>query len=121
MTITKYVDDACRFQIPADLPEELTRAIQATAICAFLAVECEGMARVDFLLQADSDRFYLSELNSIPGFTSISMYPKLWQASGMSYSELLDELIRLALERQARRQQLQTSFQPNQKWYRKKT
>ncbi|HPI73617.1 MAG TPA: D-alanine--D-alanine ligase family protein [bacterium] len=117
----KYVDDACRFQIPADLPEDLARAIQDTAIRAFLAVECEGMARVDFLLQADSDRFYLSELNTIPGFTSISMYPKLWQASGLGYSELLDELIRLAMERQERRQRLQTSFQPDQKWYRKKT
>ena len=113
----KYVDDASQFIIPADLPEELQQDIRDTALRAFLAVECEGMARADFLLQRDSNRFFLSELNTIPGFTRISMYPKMWQASGLSYSDLLDELIRLALERHQRRQKLVTSYRPDKDWY----
>ncbi len=113
----KYVDNASRLQIPADLPEELHQAIRDTAVRAFLAVECEGMARVDFLLERGTNRFYLSELNTIPGFTSISMYPKMWQATGMSYGQLLDELIRLAIERHERRSKLRTSFQPKTEWF----
>jgi D-alanine-D-alanine ligase len=113
----KYVDNASRLQIPADLPEELHQAIRDTAVRAFLAVECEGMARVDFLLERGTDHFYLSELNTIPGFTSISMYPKMWQATGISYSQLLDELIRLAMERHQHRSKLHTSFQPKKEWF----
>ncbi len=113
----KYVDGASNIQIPANLSEELQEAIRNTAIRAFLAVECEGMARADFLLQRDTDQFYLSELNTIPGFTRISMYPKMWQASGLSYAELLDELVRLALERYERRGKLLTAFKPRKAWY----
>ena len=113
----KYVDGASHIQIPAQISVELQEAIRDTAVRAFLAVECEGMARADFLLQRDSNRFYLSELNSIPGFTRISMYPKMWQASGLGYAELLDELIRLALERHERRSKLFTAYQPRKAWY----
>jgi D-alanine-D-alanine ligase len=113
----KYVDDASQFKIPADLPEALQQAIRDTAVRAYLALECEGMARADFLLSAETERFYLSELNTIPGFTRISMYPKMWEASGLSYSELLDELIQLALERHQRRKKLHTSYQPDKDWY----
>lgn len=115
----KYVDGASHIQIPAQISVELQEAIRDTAVRAFLAVECEGMARADFLLQRDSNRFYLSELNSIPGFTRISMYPKMWQASGLGYAELLDELIRLALERHERRSKLFTAYQPRKAWYKK--
>jgi len=114
----KYVDGASGFQIPADLPEDLHNAIRDTAVKAFLAIEAEGMARVDFLLNRVTNEFFLNELNTIPGFTQISMYPKLWLASGMSYSELLDELIRLAIERHEQRKSLRTSYQPKKEWYR---
>ncbi len=114
----KYVDGSSGFQIPADLREDLHRAIRDTAVKAFLAIEAEGMARVDFLLDRQSNEFFLNELNTIPGFTHISMYPKLWLASGMSYTELLDELIRLAIERHEQRQSLRTSYQPKKEWYR---
>ena len=114
----KYVDGASGLEIPANLPQSLSDRIRETAIKSFLATEVEGMARVDLLLERDSERYYLSELNTIPGFTQISMYPKLWQASGLSYSQLLDELIRLALERHERKQKLRTSYTPKETWYR---
>jgi D-alanine-D-alanine ligase len=113
----KYVDGASTCKIPAELPDNLSAAIRQTAVKAFLAVEVEGMARVDFLLDRKTGEFFLCELNTIPGFTQISMYPKLWQASGMSYSELLDELIRLAIERHERRKSLRTTYQPKKEWY----
>ncbi|MBV6506563.1 MAG: D-alanine--D-alanine ligase A [Syntrophorhabdaceae bacterium] len=75
------------------------------------------MARVDFLLSRETGELYLNELNTIPGFTQISMYPKLWEASGVSYSQLLDELIQLAIERHRRKNNLKTSYQPKQDWY----
>ncbi|MYB75626.1 MAG: D-alanine--D-alanine ligase A, partial [Chloroflexi bacterium] len=84
---------------PAQIPAELTQELQAMAVRAFQALECCGMARVDFLLDGETDEAYVSEINTIPGFTSISMYPKLWEASGLAYPALLDELIRLAQER----------------------
>jgi len=75
------------------------------------------MARVDFLVTRKTNRIYLNEVNTIPGFTSISMYPKLWQASGISYSALLDRLIRLAMERHEAKSKLKTTYQPKQDWY----
>jgi D-alanine-D-alanine ligase len=114
----KYVDGASTSYIPAALSTQLSEAIRATAIKGFVACECEGMARVDFLLERQTGKFYLNEINTIPGFTSISMYPKLWEASGLSYRELLDELIRLAIERHQRRSTLRTSYQPKSEWYR---
>jgi D-alanine-D-alanine ligase len=112
--IAKYIDDRSELIIPADLPPEVTRRIQELAITAFLAVDCAGMARVDFLLDKDTGELYLGELNTIPGFTPISMYPKLWEASGVSYSELIDRLIELALERHAENSRSETSYSPDE-------
>lgn len=113
----KYVDGASTSYIPAQLPPQIADAIRQAAIQGFVVCECEGMARVDFLLERESNKFYLNEINTIPGFTSISMYPKLWEASGLSYAQLLDELIQLAIERHQRRSKLHTSYQPKKDWY----
>ncbi len=113
----KYVDGASQLYIPANLPDAVAEKIREAAVLGFMACECEGMARVDFLVERESHEFYLNEINTIPGFTQISMYPKLWEASGLSYSALLDELIRLAIERHERRSKLSTSYQPKQDWY----
>ena len=113
----KYVDDTSKLQIPAQLTPGQLLALQETAIRAYVATECEGMARADFLMEKSTGRFYLSELNTIPGFTRISMYPKMWEATGLPYSQLLDELIDLALRRQERRRKLRTSYQPKKEWY----
>jgi D-alanine-D-alanine ligase len=109
--VAKYVDDRSELVIPADLPPETTRQIQKLALEAYLAVDCAGMARADFLLDKDSGQIYVGELNTIPGFTPISMYPRLWEASGISYSELIDRLIELALERHADKIRSETSYQ----------
>ena len=95
----KYLEDSTRFIVPAKLRPRQARRLQELAIAAFRAVECEGMARVDFLLERKTGRIFVNELNTIPGFTPISMYPKLWAASGVGYAELLDRLIELALAR----------------------
>jgi D-alanine-D-alanine ligase len=95
----KYIEGKTRFGIPADLPDDRTAEIRRLALEAFKAVDACGMARVDFFVQAGTDRVYLNEVNTIPGFTQISMYPKLWEASGLGFGALLDELIRLGLER----------------------
>jgi D-alanine-D-alanine ligase len=113
----KYIDGKSELIIPANLADELHLAICNTAVQSFMAVAAEGFARVDFLLDNKTKNFYLNELNTIPGFTKISMYPKLWQASGLGYSELLDELIRLAIERHARRSSKKTTFTPKNDWY----
>jgi D-alanine-D-alanine ligase len=112
--IAKYIDDRSELIIPADLPAELTRRIQELAIAAFLAVDCAGMARVDFFLDKDTGELCIGELNTIPGFTPISMYPKLWEASGISYSELIDRLIELALERYADNSRSETAYSPEE-------
>ena len=114
----KYVDGASDLIIPADLPESLSSKIRETAVRAFLTSEVEGMARADFLLERGSENFYLTELNTIPGFTQISMYPKLWQTSGLSYPQLVDELITLAIERHGKKKQLRISYTPKEAWYR---
>lgn len=114
----KYVDDASQIHIPAELPDDLLRAIREAAVRSVIAVDVEGMARVDFLVNGKTFKFFLNEINTIPGFTSISMYPKMWAASGLSYPALLDELIRLAIDRFKRRRALQTTFQPSKEWYR---
>ncbi|HID92578.1 MAG TPA: D-alanine--D-alanine ligase [bacterium (Candidatus Stahlbacteria)] len=93
----KYVDGKSKRIIPADIDEKQTKYIQSLAIRAFIAIDCKGMARVDFFMIPD--QVYVNEINTIPGFTPISMYPKLWEASGISYSELIDRLIELALEK----------------------
>ena len=97
----KYHDDNSRLLIPAPLAKKQVREVQRLAIEGFLACDCAGMARVDFFLEDKTGRILLNEINTIPGFTSISMYPKLWEASGLGYSALIDRLIELALERHA--------------------
>ncbi len=99
----KYHDDSSELLIPAPLSEQQTERFQELALRAFKAIDGAGMARVDFLLDKQTDRIYLNELNTIPGFTPISMYPKLWDASGLDYPALIDELISLALERRKER------------------
>lgn len=93
-------------RIPAPLSEEMTARVRAVAVHAFEVLECSGMARVDFFLERDSERLYLNEINTIPGFTSISMYPKMWEATGLSYRDLITRLIELAFERHATRERL---------------
>ena len=95
----KYLEDSTGFEIPARLPVATVRRLQRMAVSAFRALECEGMARVDFLLDKRTGKIFLNEINTIPGFTAISMYPKLWEVSGLPYPKLLDRLIQLALER----------------------
>lgn len=100
---SKYIDGTSGLVIPAALPEDASNQIRDYAVRAYKAIDCAGMARADFFVEKDTNRVYLNELNTIPGFTSISMYPKLWQASGLTYAQLVDRLIRLALERKAQR------------------
>src|SRR5713226_2436926 len=95
----KYIDENSQLIVPARITATQTRRVQHLAVVAFLACECSGMARVDFFLEKKSGRILVNELNTIPGFTSISMYPKMWAASGLSYPDLIDRLIQLALER----------------------
>jgi D-alanine-D-alanine ligase len=106
----KYVDDDSRLLIPAPLTEAQTREAQDLAVRAFRALECAGMARVDLFLERTTGRFLVNEINTLPGFTSISMYPKLWEASGLPYAELLDRLIGLALERHQEKARLRTKY-----------
>jgi D-alanine-D-alanine ligase len=97
----KYVDNASELLIPASIPEAISDLARQLAVKAFKAIDCQGMARVDFLLDRDRNELYLNELNTIPGFTSISMYPKLWEACGLPYPKLVDRLIELAMQRKA--------------------
>jgi D-alanine-D-alanine ligase len=100
----KYLKEGSKLVIPARLRRRQVREVRELAVRAFQSIDCAGMARVDFLLDRHSGRFFVSEINTIPGFTPISMYPKLWEASGISYPELIDRLIDLALERHAEKQ-----------------
>jgi len=95
----KYIDGDSALYIPADVPGDVARQVQNLAVAAFAALDCAGMARADFFLCRDSGQVYVNELNTIPGFTEISMYAKLWEASGIPYAALVDRLIALALER----------------------
>ncbi len=100
----KYVDpEGAELKLPAELPEKLSEEVRRLAMAAFQAVECSGMARVDFFLEKKNNRILLNEINTIPGFTNISMYPKMCEASGLAYPKLLDRLIELALDRHAKR------------------
>ena len=95
----KYLDEGSELVIPAKITKSEMKKVQALAVAAFKAVDCSGLARVDFLMEPKSRKIYLNEINTMPGFTSISMYPKLWAASGVSYSELIDRLIQLGIDR----------------------
>ena len=100
----KYLLGTSKTVLPADLTPEQTREVQRLAAACYQAVHCEGMARVDFLLETATGKFYINEPNTIPGFTSISMYPKMWEAAGVPYAELITRLIDLALERHRERE-----------------
>jgi len=106
----KYVSDDSRTVIPAAIDETRAQEVRTLAIAAFKAIDGAGMARVDFLLAGDSQVLYLNEVNTIPGFTTISMYSKMWEASGLPYAQLVDRLIALAIERHAEKQELRTSM-----------
>jgi len=100
---SKYIDGTSGLIIPAPLPDEISECIRQYAVLAYKAIDCAGMARVDFFVERDTNKIYLNELNTLPGFTKISMYPKLWEASGLPYNKLVDRLIELAMERKADR------------------
>ena len=102
----KYIDDASDLILPAKLDHDLIEKVRSTAVSAYKAIDGAGMARVDFLLDRDSGDLFMNEINTIPGFTKISMYPKLWEVSGLKYSALLDRLIELAFERATQKSQL---------------
>ena len=91
--------------MPADLTPAITEELRRLAVECYRAVECEGMARVDFFLEEESGKLYINEINTIPGFTSISMYPKMWEHSGIPFPALLDQLIELALDRHKKKKQ----------------
>src|ERR1700689_2721812 len=105
----KYLLDQAQTVIPANLSPQQTAELQRLAVECYRAVECEGMARVDFLLESATGKLYINEINTIPGFTSISMYPKMWEYSGLAMPELIDRLIQLALERHAAKKRLRYS------------
>jgi D-alanine-D-alanine ligase len=107
----KYHDDSSELIIPAELGAEEIKLLQDYAARAYMAIDCAGMARADFLVDKDTGEIFLNEVNTIPGFTPISMYPKLWEASGLSYADLIDELIRLAIERKEQKDQIIRKYQ----------
>jgi D-alanine-D-alanine ligase len=106
----KYLDDSSELIIPAPIDDELMEEARSLAVKAYKAIDGAGMARVDFLLDRHGDKLYMNEINTIPGFTKISMYPKLWQASGLAYAKLLDRLVELARDRFTQKQLLVRSF-----------
>lgn len=106
----KYIDGKSRDIIPAGIPQSIAEEVRRQAVQAFLALDLSGLARVDFFLDRESSQVYINEVNTMPGFTAISMYPRLWQASGLSYAKLLDRLIELAIERHEDQQRNRTSL-----------
>lgn len=104
----KYIDNKSQVIIPANLPQATAEEVRRQAVQAFLALDLSGLARVDFFLEKSTSRVYINEVNTLPGFTQISMYPKLWEASGIPYAELLNRLIELAIERHEDRQRNRT-------------
>ena len=106
----KYINDTAELLIPANIPDETITQVQLFALKAYKATDCAGMARVDFLIDPVNDDLYLNEINTIPGFTKISMYPKLWEASDLPYAELIEKLIELALERKSQRDRTEREF-----------
>jgi D-alanine-D-alanine ligase len=109
--VAKYISDDSELIIPADLTEEQSDEVRRLAVQAYKAIDCAGLGRVDLLLDVANGRLFLNEINTIPGFTRISMYPKLWEASGLGYPELISELIELALDRHRHRTALTTRYE----------
>ncbi len=110
----KYLDEATQLIVPADLPADKAAEIQALAVRAFIALDCAGMARADFFMDRVTGQVYINELNTIPGFTAVSMYPRMWAASGLPYPELLDRLIQLAFERHRDKARMSTSYKSDE-------
>lgn len=108
--VAKYISDDSELLIPAPIDPGLAEEIRRVAVSAYQAIDCAGLGRVDMLLDKDAGRFYMNEINTMPGFTRISMYPKLWAASGLTYPDLLDRLIELALDRFAQKSRTSTTF-----------
>lgn len=106
----KYIDNKSTVTIPANIPQQTSEEMRRYAVKAFQALDLNGLSRVDFFIDKDTEKVYINEVNTFPGFTEVSMYPKLWKASGLPYTELLDRLIELALERYEDRQRNRTSF-----------
>src|SRR5690348_11173735 len=106
----KYIDNKSQIIIPADIPQATAEEVRRQAALAFQSLDLSGLARIDFFLERGTNQVYINEVNTMPGFTSISMYPKLWEASGLPYKELIDRLIELAIERHADRQRNRTSL-----------
>ena len=115
----KYVDGKSEAVVPANMVGRSMKKLQEYAIRSFRATDCFGMARVDFLVKKKTNVIYFNEINTIPGFTSISMFPKLWEASGIPFQRLLDRLVGLAIERHARKQRMKTSIEPKTDWYKR--
>ncbi|MEM7194182.1 MAG: D-alanine--D-alanine ligase family protein [Pseudomonadota bacterium] len=107
---TKYLDDKSETRIPADIPENIADAVRDLAIRAFRAIDGSGLSRVDFFVNRENHAIYLNEINTLPGFTPISMYPKMWQASGINYPDLIDQLIELAISRNAEQNRLKRAL-----------
>jgi D-alanine-D-alanine ligase len=109
----KYVDEATELLVPAPVSEQATERLRELAIQSFVALEGRGLGRVDFLVDSESEEIWVNEVNSLPGFTDVSMYPRLWEASGLAYPALLDRLIELALEDHRERAKLETQYKTN--------
>ncbi len=109
---TKYITDDIKIAIPADIPQKAAGKIRQTAIDTFKALDCIGLARVDFFYQPQTGKHFLNEINTSPGFTSISMYPKLWEKTNLNYTDLITKLLELAEERWQEKQQLSFEYQP---------
>lgn len=107
----KYIDDRSELMIPANLSTQLEKKVTELAVETFLALDCAGLGRVDFFVDDNQEQIWVNEINTLPGFTSISMYPKLWEASGVSFDELLAKLVDLAIERFKQKDRLETTFQ----------
>jgi D-alanine-D-alanine ligase len=110
---SKYLDGTSELLIPAPISAELSEQVRSLAVRAYKAIDCAGLARVDFMLDKDTNELYLNEVNTIPGFTQISMYAKLWEASGIGYAQLVDHLIDLALSRRAEHDSTERRYQVN--------
>ncbi len=106
----KYINENSRLVIPAPIEKKVQAKIQEYALTAFKALDLSGLARIDFFLEKNTNKIWINEVNTMPGFTSISMYPKLWEASGLSYSDLVEKLIKLAVERWREKQEIKTSI-----------
>lgn len=113
----KYVDGKSTSVIPAKLPAVVARTVRRMAVLAYKCIDCAGMARVDFFVKKKTGKVYLNEVNTIPGFTAISMYPKMWEASGLTFPALLDRLVQLALERHREKNARRTTYVPTKEWY----